>query len=153
MFRNTGAVLLLLVAAAAALHPLARHLKLNKADIGDVSLRLPGKSTPIEYEITLTPDLENFIFTGESIIKIKIGADPTKEIVMHAYKLTIIPNSIVADPPNTISAVLLDSETQKLAIQFGTELPFNSDLTLTIRYSGEINDDMTGFYRATYGNE
>lgn len=44
----------------------------------------------------------------------------------------------------------MDEKTHVLSIEFDEELKAGDKGTLTIAYSGTINDKMAGFYRSTY---
>lgn len=50
--------------------------------------RLPSTVTPINYNITLQPNLKSFTFTGSQSIKVKINEE-TKQIVLNALELEI----------------------------------------------------------------
>lgn len=117
--------------------------------------RLPRSSHPISYDITLLTDMD-FVTTGERAfggeVKIVIKIDEnTNEIVLHNRNLRVKESDVT---------LMLESQSIPLTISYSdynfmvihTEDPLtkDSELTLEIKYTGELDREMAGFYRSSY---
>jgi len=100
---------------------------------------------PTHYTLTITPDLEELTFTG--VVTIAFSTEhPVPLVQLDAVDLAIDSVTLScresdSQPPWTVGDSTL-----------GVELPADAGGTfsLTIGYSGEINDLMAGFYRSRY---
>ena len=112
--------------------------------------RLPQHVRPVQYRLTLAPDLAEFTFRGEETIDIEV-VQPTTEIVLNAVEIEIQSASVVHSNGATAIAEHIDynksAETVRFA--FGTPLPAGP-AQLTLHFTGELNDRLHGFYRSTY---
>lgn len=111
--------------------------------------RLPSTVSPVKYELELTPDLENFTFSGSETISLEISA-PTGEILLNAVDLTFASVHIApkGQPTKHMAAqVKLDKEAERATLTFNEQLAAGSWL-LHIVFNGEINDKLRGFYRS-----
>ena len=112
-------------------------------------LILPKNVTPINYKLHLTPDLTNFNFYGEVSIKVTIK-NPSHEIVLNSAELEIENVSVVSGQNTVkISNFKLDENTETLAITTTDIFPAGEAI-INIRYKGELNDRLLGFYRSSY---
>ena len=128
-------------------------LTAQKDDASDY--RLEDQVVPSHYEITLTPDLPNWAFDGHVIIHVEATVANVQEIVLHANILTI--KSIKVYHKDTPELDLHegrefshDEVTHKLTIPLTASLEVGQEYRVEIAYSGEMRDDMAGFYRSTY---
>ena len=122
----------------------------------EASYLLPDSIVPLEYLLSLRPNLEDYTFTGFASIAINVRK-PTYKIELHAADIEIstvslLGNSITktAAPcgliPKTFS---LDPERQTLSVEFRDQLLFGP-ARLEICYAGKINDKLCGWYRTKF---
>ncbi|EFA77599.1 hypothetical protein PPL_12205 [Heterostelium album PN500] len=118
------------------------------ADKGD-KLVLPECVVPHLYELHLTPNFNDFTFSGFVDISIRV-LQPTKTIILHSIDLVLQSADIVSEQ----SAVSIEYYTpeQVAIINFKDELqPSDSNnKVLSIRFTGILNDKLNGFYRSSY---
>ena len=124
---------------------------------GDKQL-LPTAVTPSHYDLHLTPNLKTFAYDGTMNVKLTVH-EPTDAITFHARDL-VIASGVVADADGVERTnpggpdVLYGDEGQEtatvaLAVPF-TEADVGSTVTLTVKFTGELNDKLAGFYRSAY---
>ncbi|XP_051239122.1 aminopeptidase N-like [Dicentrarchus labrax] len=136
---------------------------------GDVTapwdrFRLPTDLVPDCYNITLWPRLSPepssglYIFTGQSTLIFKCVRE-TDLILIHSNKLkyTKLNNTHIArliasggGSAPTIKSSWLQSETQYLVIQLNSKLTQGQKYELYTEFTGELADDLAGFYRSEY---
>ena len=115
-------------------------------------LLLPENVTPVNYKLHLTPDLTKFNFDGEVSIQINI-IEPTDELVLNSAELEIENVSVITGRGNVkISEYRLDEDTETLHIITTDIFPIG-DANINIRYKGELNDRLLGFYRSSYEDQ
>ncbi len=116
----------------------------------EVSL-LPPHVRPTKYRITLAPDLSLFTFAGEEMIDLEV-AQPTSEIVLNAAEISVQAASLTLPDGRVIPAARIapDSAAETVAFQFGEKVPAGR-AQLQLRFTGELNDRLHGFYRSHYG--
>ncbi|NWX43059.1 AMPN Aminopeptidase, partial [Steatornis caripensis] len=127
--------------------------------------RLPTTLVPESYEVTLqpflTPDANNtYIFKGNSSV-VFVCTEATNLILIHSNKLDYtlqgsfhtslqaVDGSSV--PP--ISKTWLETPTQYLVVQLGGQLQQGQRYRLVSIFTGELADDLAGFYRSEYVDE
>lgn len=119
--------------------------------------RLPNNTVPISYDLRISPILDsktnNFSFTGQVTINIRV-ITPTEELTLNAYDLRI-GEIEVTDVSLSMQIPVLSNITedknQQLKIQLGKPgLIADREYKVKISYSGELRDDMTGFYKSSY---
>jgi aminopeptidase N len=129
--------------------------------------RLPSGVHPEAYKLTLTPDLKAATFTGSETIDVVLDA-PSRTITLNAaeikfgevkaYALPIAAYSygklgsqpvaltpLQADRHPQIATTTLDDAKEQATFTFADELPVGK-VTLTIQYTGILNDKLRGFY-------
>ena len=118
---------------------------------------VPTNVRPSKYRITLEPDFNTFTFTGSETIQVEI-LSPTTSITLNSIEIAIESCTITLPDGAELAArsTLLNEEDETARLQFGAELPVG-EATLTIEFTGELNDKLRGFYRSSYtdidGNE
>jgi puromycin-sensitive aminopeptidase len=117
--------------------------------------RLPRTVLPSRYEITLTPDLKNGLFSGE--VRIDANAvEVVNQISLHAAELEIIGSKVVDKDANEIAATAKPSEDERLILELADSLSAG-DCTIVIEFSGSLSSKLSGFYKSTFhdskGNE
>lgn len=125
------------------------------ADDADPS-RLPRSSHPVSYDITLLTNMD-FVTTGERAfggeVKIVIKIDEnTNEIVLHNRNLRVEENDVtlMLDARSIPLTISYSSDYNFMIIHTEEELTKDSELTLEIKYTGELDREMAGFYRSSY---
>lgn len=131
-----------------------------------VDVRLPTSIKPFAYNIHLTPFLVEKNFTFNGIVKIYINViEDTWNITLHATAMKIRKTDVIVQLYDTNS--VSNGETintkkhyfveqkQFFVIQMEDILKKNNNYTIEIKYIGELNDYLQGFYRSSYmsGNE
>ncbi len=112
------------------------------------SIRLPVHISPKYYQIILRPNLENFTFTGEEIIDLKID-QKTKEITLHANELEIISAIILGSEKEiAVDKIILDKLKETVTLKFSQNIV--GQKKLKINFTGILNDKMRGFYRSKF---
>ena len=109
--------------------------------------RLYPTIKPSNYKLTLTPNLENFTFTGHEVIGFEITASTT-DLVFHARDLTIV-SAKLKESSVTVSDYKLNAEDQTVTFMLNGELQAGS-YQLELDYEGPIRDDLHGWYRSKY---
>ncbi len=111
--------------------------------------KLPTSVSPQHYAIRLIPDLGAFTFAGEETVAITIH-EPVSEIVLNAIELTIHSVSVSGLDGRTLAGtVSLDSANERATFHF-PQLLAPGTWTLSLAFSGILNDKLKGFYRSTY---
>ncbi|XP_050419244.2 puromycin-sensitive aminopeptidase [Patella vulgata] len=113
--------------------------------------RLSTNVVPVNYNITLTPDLTNFVFDGEEKISVQI-TKTTSTITCHALDIKV---KTVYFTPKGSSDKFEGSIKYGSAIEETVTFTFTTPLQagegdLCLTYSGELNNKMKGFYRSQY---
>ena len=111
--------------------------------------RLSDDVLPRAYRLTLEPDLEAAVFAGH----VEIDLDVTTEvdaIVLNAVDLEISSATVaLADGSTLTGTTQLDAETERATISLGATIA-PGPATLTVAFTGILNDQLTGFYRSTF---
>ncbi|ROV91309.1 hypothetical protein VSDG_07783 [Cytospora chrysosperma] len=115
---------------------------------------LPANVVPTHYDLTLEPDLTKFTFDGTVIVDLDVAED-SKSISLHTLELDIhstkvsSDGKVISDSPQ----ISYDEKTQVSKIDFSDVIPKGSKAQLEIKFTGQLNDKMAGFYRSTYKKE
>ncbi|MFC0082403.1 M1 family aminopeptidase [Aciditerrimonas ferrireducens] len=111
--------------------------------------RLPRALVPRRYDLHLRPDLDQARFEGTVRISGEAASD-VREVLLHAVDLQVAEASAsAAEGPAVPCDVELEPEHQRLRLRPAEPLPAGP-LRLDLRFSGELNDRLHGFYRSTY---
>jgi tricorn protease interacting factor F2/3 len=105
------------------------------------------KVTPINYRICLEPDLERFLFAGNT--EILLQADqPVGEICLNAAELAIWTCRVKLEDTFVHCPFSFEPGKEELRIHLPQEM--TGRISLAIDYMGKINAQMAGFYRSKY---
>ncbi|MFQ5918966.1 MAG: M1 family metallopeptidase [Thermoplasmata archaeon] len=117
---------------------------------GDESYRLPESVIPERYRLVLTPDLEAFTFRGDVAIEVTIQ-DATSQISMNAIELEVSKATVTLGDGEVLEPqdVSLDEGLERVTLTFDQDLP-PGPATVSLRFSGTLNDQLRGFYRSHY---
>ncbi|MCJ1399571.1 hypothetical protein MMC11_002773 [Xylographa trunciseda] len=114
---------------------------------------LPSSVKPSNYDISLY-DLElGGSYTYQGTVRIDLECHhATKEIILNTLELKLhsagIAGSGIASQKAT--EILNEEKEQRATISFSDEISAGSKFVLEIKYSGVMNDKMSGFYRSKY---
>ncbi|KAL6453598.1 APE2 Aminopeptidase 2 [Candida maltosa Xu316] len=107
---------------------------------------LPTNVKPLHYDLTLEPFFDTFTFDGEETIEFQVN-ERTNYITLNIFEIKIhevkIGNVKVDD-------ITYDSKQQTVTFKFNDHLEQGATANLYIKFTGELNDKMAGFYRAAY---
>ncbi|KAJ5263480.1 hypothetical protein N7478_011085 [Penicillium angulare] len=113
--------------------------------------RLPTTVRPIHYDLTLEPDLENFVFHG--CVKIKIDVlRGTNSITLHVVDLAIH-DVWVSDTEIPSSKVRRDEEKHILSVYLDEPLVCGQTATISLKFKGILEDKLAGFFRSSYTDD
>jgi puromycin-sensitive aminopeptidase len=117
--------------------------------VSPVSYRLPRTVNPERYVIELTPDLEAATFDGLISIDLRVD-EAVDEIVLNAAELDIVTAELTTSGGRTMAATVgVDAELERATLQFGQPVPAGP-ASVTMRFTGILNDQLHGFYRSTF---
>jgi len=102
---------------------------------------------PVNYKISLTPDLLNFKFSGTVEISGKVTS-PLDEIKLNILELTIWKCGLQHEDTTVACSFYADPDREELHIKLPRTM--SGTIVLVINYEGTINNKMAGFYRSGY---
>ncbi|XP_076148811.1 aminopeptidase Ey-like [Alosa pseudoharengus] len=124
--------------------------------------RLPDTLKPRKYNVTMWPRLTKnehslYVFTGHSTVDFECVKD-TDLILIHSSKLNLTKSSrhhatltgLGGAVAPTIKTTWLQVTTEYLVIQLNSELEPGKSYQLYTSFTGELADDLEGFYRSEY---
>lgn len=120
--------------------------------INDGTYRLPGDTVPNHYDITLEPNFQEFTFDGTVIITIQV-VENTNIITLHKNDLTINTIEVRMLGASALLPVGSTSEEPDLhffRIHLESTVQSGDILEVTLFYTGNLNTENRGFYRASY---
>jgi aminopeptidase N/puromycin-sensitive aminopeptidase len=106
--------------------------------------RLPQTVVPEHYAITLMPDLKAATFAGTESIDLAL-AEPADRITLNAADIAFQSVAVTANGKQQAAAVILDKEKEQATFAFPEKLSAGH-ATLTIAYTGILNNELRGFY-------
>lgn len=112
--------------------------------------RLPLDACPVNYSIRLQPNLKSFTFEGSEEIQVKVGK-PLSSITLNCCDIDVKEASYQGDGASDKikGEISYTKENEIVTFTFPSEIqPGNG--TLSVSFSGELNDKMKGFYRSKY---
>lgn len=122
--------------------------------------RLPNNTEPISYRLNVQPFIEpennNFTFIGTVLITIRVKIT-TGELTLNVDSLKI--NQIKVKDTNSSTYIEVTGnnivkKNEQLIIQLKTPgLIADRVYEVEIAYSGELRNDMSGFYKSSYTDE
>ncbi|CUM67615.1 uncharacterized protein PRCAT00005315001 [Priceomyces carsonii] len=107
---------------------------------------LPSNIKPLHYKLTLEPNFDTFKFDGQVAIDFLIN-ERTNYITLNLLDIEIHEakvNDVTAD------GIEYDTDRQTVTFRFEDHLIEGREAKLHIKYTGELNDKMAGFYRSSY---
>tara|TARA_B100001750_G_C15521586_1_gene612045 strand:- start:6234 stop:8753 length:2520 start_codon:yes stop_codon:yes gene_type:complete len=111
--------------------------------------RLPNYALPERYEINLDVDLDNFKYTGIENILINVK-ESTSELQLNSSELLINKCWIEGNNGQTEKAeIIYEKEIECVTFKFPKKIN-KGKWTLVINFSGEIRNDLRGFYKSKF---
>jgi len=116
------------------------------------SFRLPKTVIPINYALSLEPDLESKTFNGEEEIEIDVF-EPVNHIILNAKELEISQAYVKNSADSKLDAsISFDTEKQFAIFTFKEALQ-KGKWKLYCKFKGILNDKLKGFYNSTWTDE
>lgn len=119
---------------------------------------LPDNVRPVHYDLTLTPNFDDFTFSGEVDITVRMDTG-TSEIVLNCSEIEIQSASIIwtgsgGEHVQSASGIAYDADAEIATIGLAEVVPegLSGDQHLRMQFTGELNDKLRGFYRSQYTN-
>jgi len=106
--------------------------------------RLPQNVRPDHYTLTLAPDLKAATFSGSESIDVTL-AEPTNAITLNAIEIAFESVTVTAGGKQQKAAIALNKEKEQATFTVPEKLPAGK-ATLTIAYTGILNNELRGFY-------
>jgi len=122
-------------------------------------VRLPLHLSPQRYQLYLTPFIKegNFTIPGHVDIVIRVLEGKSKNITIHSEKIDIYENlvKVVKDDEEQvpIEGFGYDEERNLFLVYLSESLQKGDNITLSIDFLGDLNSDLSGFYRSKYFDE
>ena len=116
---------------------------------------------PSKYSLELSPDLDKHVFKGHVAIDVTIKKPGCASISLNANELYVSKAKFVPASASTATDAAAKGELQCVSMTFdlprnvltltfeGDELPVGEGV-LDIEFTGELNNQMCGFYRSSY---
>ena len=119
---------------------------------------LPDNVRPIHYDLTLTPNFDDFTFDGE--VDVTVSMEPgTSEIMLNCAEIEIHSATVSWTDTNgeqeqaaSNIAYDADAETATISIPGTPADGLVGNQRLRMSFTGELNDKLRGFYRSQYVN-
>ncbi|QQG39157.1 MAG: M1 family metallopeptidase [Candidatus Woesearchaeota archaeon] len=110
---------------------------------------LPKEIKPLNYKLEIEPNFKNFKFKGNEEILIKV-LKKTKKIVLNSKRLKI--TKVLVNQSKTFSPYKINYNKELQTVQFLFKNNIKKGVArLSLSFEGELNNDMRGFYRSSYG--
>lgn len=113
--------------------------------------RLPNSVRPTKYQLTITPNLADFSFTGTETINIEISK-PTRVLTLHSADLKIKSAHLkIGKDLHLVKKISFKKQSETVSFHFAKKLL--GKVVLSLQFSGTINDQLRGFYRSRYTHQ
>ncbi|KAM4809421.1 leucyl-cystinyl aminopeptidase [Rhinophrynus dorsalis] len=112
--------------------------------------RLPHSIVPLQYDITLHPNVTTMTFTGFVQIKLNI-TENVKNIILHSSGLQITKANVILSGGLTKKVEVLEYPTfEQIALVLPEMLMKGRDCILSLEYSTHFSTTYDGFYNISY---
>ncbi|XP_008208455.1 puromycin-sensitive aminopeptidase isoform X2 [Nasonia vitripennis] len=114
--------------------------------------RLPKAVQPVNYDISIVPNLETFVYTGKEKITVNVFKS-TKSIKLNSIDLLI--RNVTFNSGNKYEIlssdnIVYNNSDETVTINFEKDLPVGNGGILEFDFDGIINEKLNGFYRSKY---
>ena len=106
--------------------------------------QLPRTAVPEHYDIHLTPDFATDTFQGEVAIAVRL-TEPAGGITLNAAELEFLDATITAAGTTQTASVTMNAGAETAILTVPTQVPAGA-ATITIKYTGILNNRLRGFY-------
>jgi len=113
----------------------------------DTSGKLPKEVVPTDYSVRIIPDIDKLTFAGTETVKLEVRSR-VRQLVLNALELKIEAASIDGKELPA-SAIKIDEKNDLLALALPSELA-TGEHTLTLRFTGKINEQGQGLFYMRY---
>ncbi|KAI8393668.1 aminopeptidase [Radiomyces spectabilis] len=111
---------------------------------------LPTNVKPTHYDLTLSPDLQAFVFQGRVKVDLDV-VEPTTSLTLNAQDINIQSASLYKDQNSqNATNITYNSDKHEATLTFADTIPASAKVTLDLVFDGVLNDQMAGFYRSSY---
>lgn len=115
--------------------------------------RLPTTVKPLHYTVEIEPDLDpaKLTFRGKVTIDLVVLED-TNTLVLHSLDLKLSDISLKRHTNAAIrpTSVKFNTSDETVSLTFPRTFSAKSSVLLSITFSGRLNDNFYGFYKAKY---
>lgn len=113
--------------------------------------RLKKEIRPVLYDLTIEPDLKKFEFHAHEALEFEL-LRPVSRLTLHAVDLKIQSAEIRAGAAwrTAPARISFDPKFETVTFHFKERLRPRKDYRLKLEFTGELNDQMHGFYRTSY---
>ena len=126
--------------------------KTKEIDTSSNPYRLPHTVVPSAYRLRIDVDLDGAAFEGSVDIDVDFK-DEVTSFALNAIELELSPVTVHLDGRTVVShAATLDETFETAMFDFDDALP-GGHATLSIHFTGILNDRLEGFYRSTFVGE
>ena len=123
--------------------------KTKEIDTSSNPYRLPHTVVPSAYRLRIDVDLDGARFEGSVDIDVDIK-DDVNSFALNAIELEVSPVTVHLAGTTVVShAAVLDDTFETATFTFDDVLPLGH-ATLSIDFTGTLNDQLKGFYRSTF---
>ncbi|SSD60283.1 probable Alanine/arginine aminopeptidase [Saccharomycodes ludwigii] len=127
------------------------HTKTPERDV------LPNNVKPLNYNLTIEPNFETFKFDGNVKITLQVNDPNVNTVELNTAELKIHQASIISKDKKIKSSNIITNEEKQVTkfefIDISAGISKEKTIILDIDFSGTLNDQMAGFYRAKYVNK
>lgn len=134
----------------------------NETKPAKINVRLPRSVVPHSYKIELVPFIweNNFTFNGEVMIIVNV-TETTNNITLHVHDIKVTETNLskindlendgfIEESQMVIERTSTDEEKQFFIIHSAESLEVGMQYKVGIKYIGNLNDVLQGFYRSSY---
>ncbi len=115
-------------------------------------VRLSKFIQPERYRLTLKPDLQQHTFEGEEVISLFLNKS-VNSIILHSKQLNIFDvKFLISNSQFLIKSIQYNKTQETATLLFNKMLPRGKG-ELSLKFKGELNDKMRGFYRSQYTHQ
>jgi len=113
----------------------------------DTPGKLPKEVVPTDYSVRIIPDIDKLTFAGAEKVKLDVRSR-VRQLVLNALELKIEAASVDGQEMPA-SAIKIDEKNELLALALPSELA-TGEHTLTLRFTGKINEQGQGLFYMRY---
>jgi aminopeptidase N len=130
-------------------------------------VRLSMDVMPVNYDLTVEPDMKKFTFSGSEEITLDV-AKPTREIVLNAADLDVLQAHILPADASSVQGlpgasgegsnksleaqIVPDTKSERVRFVLGKKLPAGK-YRLFCKFKGILDDKLRGLYRSSFEDD